>query len=319
MLNEAEAKRDRWFRTQKSACYARIGDAGRKKLDGQRADFDKEVNSQKDKLSAAITSLVEFHDTVSSNLDLGQRYNISEETEKFIAESKAFVNEVRALLVANVLKDKNDSAAGMQKHPSGTDTTFIDSLRSKVRDLEQRFDQAQTELTLRRPRDIRPEIDELLTTKIAALRTARLLEMERVASLPRAEIVIPPDSLGKMEKTAQEARELDVKVPHTVEDIRVLLLRVAATTKRVNALEEELSASRATYTKVGNDIVHWSEMRLKFISSRYKRWRQRRRKLSGGWMNDWRRYENNSSSGLRRKVLLDSPTCHPLVSIRETN
>ncbi|KIK96811.1 hypothetical protein PAXRUDRAFT_278805 [Paxillus rubicundulus Ve08.2h10] len=82
MLVEAEAKRDRWFRTQKSTSYVRIGEAGRRLLDAQRAECDKEVDIQKEKHSSAITSLVEFHDAITSNLDLGQRYNIGEEARQ---------------------------------------------------------------------------------------------------------------------------------------------------------------------------------------------------------------------------------------------
>ena len=283
LLAEAEAKRDRWFRTQKSACYARIGEAGRNKLDAQRTECDKEVSLQREKLSGAITSLVGFHDTISSNLDLGQRYNIGEEVEKFITDSKAFVDEVRALLVAHVLRDKNDVQTGdTQKHPSGADATLIDSLQSQVRDLEERFDQAQTELTLQHHRDIRCEIDELLATKIAALRVARRREMDRIASQPRAEIVIPPRAIENMKGTARQVEELDAKVPHTVEDIRVLLLRVDATTKRVSQLEEELSVNKATYTKVHSSIIRWSEMSLSSLRSKYKKCPRRRRKLNGG-------------------------------------
>ena len=256
LLAEAEAKRDRWFRTQKSACYARVGEAGRNRLDGQRAECDKEVSLQREKLSCAIKSLVDFHDTISSNLDLGQRYNVGEEVEKFITESKAFVDEVRALLVAHVLGDKNDVKSGdMRKHPSGADVTLYDSLQSQVRDLEERFDQVQTELTLRHQRDIRSEIDELLAVKIAALRGARQREKDRVALQPRAKIVIPPCAIENMKGTARQVEELDAKVPHTVEDIRVLLLRVDATTKRVSELEEELSVNKATYTKVHSSII----------------------------------------------------------------
>lgn len=296
LLTEAEAKRDRWFRTQKSACYARIGEAGRKRLDDQRAECDKEVNSQRERLSCAITSLVKFHNTISSNLDLGQRYNIGEETEKFIVESKAFVNEVRGLLVEHILRDKNDvQSDDTQKHPSEADATSIDSLRSQARDLEERFEQAQTELTLRHQRDIRAEIEELLTAKIADLRMARQCEIDRVASQPRPEIIIPPGALKNIEGTAQQVRELDAKVPRTVEDIRVLLLRVDATTKRVSELEEELSMNKQTYRKVDSGIIHWSELRMTFLSSRCNIWPRRRRKLNGGWMNDWRRYENSTS------------------------
>lgn len=320
LLAEAEAQRKRWFDTQKSACYARIGEAGRKRLDGQRAECDQEASLQTEKLSCAITSLVQFHDKLSSKLDLGQRYNIGEETEKFITESKAFVNEVRALLVAHVLKDKSDIQSGdTQKHPSGPNVTLIDSLRSQVRDLEERFDQTQTELTLRHQRDIRSEIDELLNAKIAALRTARQREVDRVASQPRAEIVIPPTVLGDIERTAQQVRELDAKVPRTVEDIRVLLLRVDGTTKRVSELEEELSMNKAAYEKVVSDIIRWPEMSLSFFSSRCRRWPRRRRRLNGGWMDDWRRFENNSSSWLHRKVLLPSPLSHRPFAIHEIN
>lgn len=296
-LAEAEAKRDRWFRTQKSACYARVGEAGRKRLDGQRAECDKEVNSKRERLSSAITSLVEFHDVMSSNLDLSQRYNVREEVEEFIRESKAFVDEVRALLVEQVLGNKNDVQSGdTQKQPSTADATSIDSLSIHVRDLEERFELAQTELTLRHQRDIRSEIEELLTAKIAGLRLARQREIDRVASQPQPEIVIPPGSLRNIEGTAQQVRELDAKVPHTVEDIRILLLRVDATTKRVNELEEELSMNKETYKKVDSGIIRWQEMRMSFLSSRSKRWPRSRRKLDAEWMNDWRIYENSTSS-----------------------
>lgn len=256
LLVEAEANRDRWFRTQKSACYARIGEAGRKRLDGQRAECDKEVNSQREKLSGAITSLVGFHDTISSNLDLGQRYNVGEETEKFISESRVFVDEARALLVARVLGDKDDVQSGdMQKRPSGADKTLIDSLQSQIRDLEDRFEQAQTELTLRHQRDIRSQMDELLTAKILALRVARQHEIDRIASQQRPEIVIPHSALKNMERTAQQVSEMETKVPHTVEDIRVLLFRVDAMTKRVSELVQEVSMNKETYQQVNSGVT----------------------------------------------------------------
>lgn len=266
MLAEAEAKRDRWFRTQKSACYARIGEAGRKKLDGQRAECDNEVNSQKEKLSGAITSLVKFYDTISSNLDLSQHYNISEESNNFITESKAFVDEVRALLVEHVLRDKNSEQSGdNQQQPSSADAASIDSLRCRVQDLEERFEQARTELTLRHQRDIHSEINALLTAKITNLRVARQHEIDRVASHPPPEIVVPPGALKNTEGMTQQVRELDVKVLHAVEDIRVLLLRVDATTKRVSKLEEELSLNKDTYRKVNSGFIHWSDMRISFF------------------------------------------------------
>ena len=295
LLAEAEAKRDQWFRTQKSACYTRIGEAGRKRLDSQRAECDKEVNSQREKLSGAITSLVDFHDTLSSNLDLGQRYNVGEETEKFISESKAFVDEARSLLVARVLKDKDDVQSGNTQNPPSGAAAHIDSLRNQVRDLEERFEQAQTELTLRHQRDIRSEIDEILAAKIQGLRMARQHEIDRAASQPCPEIVIPPSAIKNMEGTAQQIGELETKVPHTVEDIRVLLFRVDAMTKRVNELEEEVSMNKETYQLVSKCVIHLSWARISLLASRYKPW-LRRRKLNGGWTNNCKIFENYSSS-----------------------
>ncbi|KAF8447953.1 hypothetical protein L210DRAFT_2828121 [Boletus edulis BED1] len=209
---------------------------------------------------------------MSSSLDLGQRYNIGEEAEKFMTESKAFVDEVRALLVAQVLKDKNDVDSGdTQRQPSGADSTSIDSLQKQLQDLEERFDQAQTELTFRRQRDIRSDTDDLLVTKIAALRVARQCEVDRVASQPRPEIVIPPSALQTMEATAKQVGELDAKVPHTVEDIRVLLLRVDATTKRVNELEEELSVNKATYGKQVQEMAAEKEKTERRIDERLEK------------------------------------------------
>ncbi|KAG9318492.1 hypothetical protein JVU11DRAFT_583 [Chiua virens] len=255
LLAEAEVKRDRWFRTQKSACYARIGEAGRKILDGQRAECDEQVNTQRERVSAAITSLVDFHDIIASNIDLGQRYNLGEEMKKFLTDSKAYVDEVRALIVVHVLKEKDDAQPGDQKHSSGVVTALMDSVQSQVRDLEERFEQTQTELTLRHQRDIRSEVNELFQAKIAESRAARQCEIDRVASQPRTEIVIPPDVLKDQEVMAQQVRELDAKVPQAVEDIRNLLLRVDATTKRVIDLEQEVSANKETYEKQKRDMV----------------------------------------------------------------
>ncbi|KAF8844953.1 hypothetical protein BDN67DRAFT_620500 [Paxillus ammoniavirescens] len=251
MLVEAEAKRDRWFRTQKSACYARIGEAGRQMLDAQRAECDKDVNIQREKHSSAITSLVEFHDAITSNLDLGQRYNISEEASRFVTQSKAFVHEVRSFFVVHGSKDNNDEKQGLSptEYDASTPNEF-QTLLHQVRDLEERFEEAQTELTLRHPRDIRCEIDEKLNTTIAALRAARQSELERIASQPRPEIVIPPVALQKMEETARQVRKLDADMPPMVEDIRVLLLQVGAATKRVYSLEEEIAANKETYRKM---------------------------------------------------------------------
>jgi hypothetical protein len=258
MLVEAEAKRDRWFRTQKSASYVRIGEAGRQMLDAQRAECDKEVNLQREKHSSAITSLVEFHDAITSNLDLGQRYNISEEASRFVTQSKAFVDEVRSFFVVHGSKDNNDEKQGLSPtdYDASTPNEF-QTLLHQVRDLEERFEEAQTELTLRHPRDIRYEIDEKLNTTIAALRAAHQSEVERIASQPRPEIVIPPVALQKMEETARQVRKLDANMPPTVEDIRVLLLQVDATTKRVYSLEEEIAANKETYRKVGRSNSCW--------------------------------------------------------------
>ena len=269
LLAEAEAKHDRWRRTQKSACYARIGEAGRDRLDGQRTEFHKECMAQSEKLSGAISLLMDFHDKLASNLDLGQRYNIGEEAQKFISESKAFVDETRSLLVTRVLKEKDDGQPGdIQTQPSEADAIPVNLLRNRILDLEERFEQAQTELTLRQQRNIRSEIDELLTAKIQALRAARQREIDRVASIPRPEIVIPPNALKNMEGTAQQVSEMGTKVSHTVEDIRVLLFRVDAMTKRVSQLEEEVSMNKETYQKVGSGIIHWSETRASFLPSR---------------------------------------------------
>ncbi|KAF9227914.1 hypothetical protein BS17DRAFT_411526 [Gyrodon lividus] len=281
MLVEAEAKRDRWFRTQKSASYIRIGQAGRQKLDAQRAECDKEVSIHREKLSSAITSLIEFHDTISSNFDLGQRYNIGEEANRFITESRAFIDEVRALLVEHVLKNKNHEPSGDQENLSSADKEASipnepQFLLRQVRDLEERLEEAQTELTLRHPRDIRSEIDEKLSVRIAALRAARQREVERIASQSRPEIAIPPVALQKMEETARQVSELDAKIPRTVEEIRVLLFRVDAATKRVNKLEEELSANKETYRKmqekatVIEETRQRSDERLKKIQEQFE-------------------------------------------------
>ncbi|KIJ69384.1 hypothetical protein HYDPIDRAFT_24226 [Hydnomerulius pinastri MD-312] len=265
LLADAEAKRDRWHRTQKSPCYTRIGEAGRKKLDAQRAEYDKEVSIQREKLSSAITSLVEFHDNMASNLDLGQRYNIGEEATRYLAESKGFIDEVRSLLVTHVLKatspqSEKESDSNSPDEDISSTPEDLRLLLHQIHDLEERLEEAQTELTLRHPRDIRAEIDEKLNVKLAALRAARQREVDRVASLPRPEIVIPPAALQRMEETAQQVKALDAKLPQTVEDIRDLILQVNATKARVEKLEAEVAESRELVRKREEDKVALREI-----------------------------------------------------------
>ncbi|KAI6028412.1 hypothetical protein F5J12DRAFT_805261 [Pisolithus orientalis] len=259
-LSEAELNRDRWFRTRKSPCYARIGDAGINILESKRAEFDREYFGQREKLSLAVNALVDYQETVMSDFDLSQRYDIGEETDRFIAESTAYARQIRTLI--EEFKDRDVP----MRDPSPSTTTNLPStewgaLQNRAEEMEESLEQIEAELTLSRPMDIRDIVDKVLDARLFELREARKQNVQKIAARVRPDIVIPPDSIEKMENCADQWREVEGKLSKTIEDISGLIVGNAQFKSRLEQLENENAEHREALTKLQDKYAATEELR----------------------------------------------------------
>lgn len=262
-LAEAELNRDRWYRTRKSPCYSRIGDAGINILESKHAEFDREYFAQREKLSLAVTALVDYQETVMSGYDLVQRYDISEETNRFIAESTAYARQIRTLIEdfknRDVpMRDPSPSpSAGAGLPPDGE----WEALQRRVEEMEESLEQIDAELTLSRPMDIRDMVDNVFDARMSELREARKQEVQRMATRARPEIVIPPDSLEKLEESATRWQEVERRLPKTIGDISDLIVGNAQFANRLEQLEKENVGHREALAKLQDKYTATEELR----------------------------------------------------------
>jgi len=253
-LSEAEINRDRWYRTQKSSCYARIGDKGIDILEAKRGEFDKEYFAQRDKLNTALTSLVEYHQSNMSSIDLGQRYNVSEETNRFIAESKAFASQISTVIEDLKSRDipMRDVSPMQVEEGRSPPKDEWEILQRRVDEMGEIVEQMETEFAVTHASDsIRDTVDKVFDSKVAELREARKQEAQRIAQESPPQIDIPPECLQKLEESANQWQQVEAKLPKAIEDIRSLIVGNAQLASTLDQLKKENIACRETLSKVG--------------------------------------------------------------------
>ncbi|KAH7889685.1 hypothetical protein F5I97DRAFT_1846280 [Phlebopus sp. FC_14] len=264
LLVEAEAELERWYKTQKSAVYSRIGEAGRKKLDAHRANLDKEVLTNRDKRSSAIAALIDFHESISCSIDLSRRYDIIDEANEYLNEARAFIDHLRTLAADSAYPlplRAQEYHSPHQDHSAPRNSGDFISLRQSILDLEERLEEAQTELTLRHPRDIATEVDEKLDAKLGAVHAARRSKKDHVNRVSKSRIVIPPHLLEKMEETANHVQKIDAQTKQRVEKLeldtastRELVARIherlVTTMEQKSAQDEELKRLRGQFEQL---------------------------------------------------------------------
>ena len=253
-FSEAETNRDRWYRTQKSSYYARIGDKGIDILEDKREEFDKEYFLQRDKLHTALASLVEYHQSRMSCFDLGQRYQISEETNRYLAETKEYASQVSVLVEELKTRDvpMHDASAVQKERGSSTPTDEWQNLQRRVEEMEETLEQMDAEMTLTRPLDVREMVDKLFDHKVAELREARKLEAQKRAQESPPQIVIPPECLQRLEQSMSQWQQVEAKLPKTIEDIRSLIVGNAELASTLDQLKKENATHRETLSKVSS-------------------------------------------------------------------
>ncbi|KAI6022676.1 hypothetical protein EDC04DRAFT_2727761 [Pisolithus marmoratus] len=261
-LAEAELNRDRWYRTRKSPCYARIGAAGIDILESKRAEFDREYFAQREKLSLAVNALVDYQETVMSGYDLVQRYDVGEETSKFLAESTAYAGQIRTLIDDFKNRDvpMRDPSPSSSTKASLPPSDEWEVLQKRVEKMEESLEQIDVELTLSRPMDIGDMVDKVFDARLSELREARQQEVQRLATQVRPEIVISPDSLKKLEECADRWREVEGRLPKTIEDISGLITGNAQFAYRLEQLEKENAGYREALAKLEDKYAATEEL-----------------------------------------------------------
>ncbi|KAL4074420.1 hypothetical protein V8B97DRAFT_1868667 [Scleroderma yunnanense] len=262
-LHEAEINRDRWYRTQKSSCYARIGDKGIDILEEKRAEFDKEYFAQREKLHMAVGSLVEYHHSITSGIDLGQRCNISEETNRFIAECKVYTDQISTLIEdfknrGVPMRDPSPMQIEQASSPSSDEWQI---LQRRVEEMEESLEQMDAELTMTRPVDVKEIVDKIFDRRLTKLHEARKQEVQKMAQESPPQIVIPPECLQKLEDSTRQWQQVEAKLPKAVEDIRNLILGNAQLTSRLEQLEKENVTYRETLAKLQEKYAAMEELR----------------------------------------------------------
>ncbi|KAI6167003.1 hypothetical protein EDD17DRAFT_1542360 [Pisolithus thermaeus] len=225
-LAEAELNRDRW-----------------------------EYFAQREKLSLAVNALVDYQETVMSGCDFVQRFDISEETNRFVAESTAYARQIRTLIEDFKNRDvpMRDPSPSPSARVSLPPTDEWEALQRRVEEMEESLEQIDAELTLSRPMDIRDMVDKL--------REARKQEVQKMATQVRPEVVIPPDSLEKLEETADQWREVEGRLPKTIEDISGLIVGNAQFASRLEHLEKENTGHREVLAKLQDKYAAIEDLR----------------------------------------------------------
>ncbi|KAG2134440.1 uncharacterized protein EDB93DRAFT_847994 [Suillus bovinus] len=226
-LAKAEAERQNWRRAQKSTNYSRIGEAGRIRLDGHRAELEKVCAGHSDKLSQAISELSEIGDKLKSGIDYEQRYDIGNEVTRYSNEVGAWLSDIRPLLIAHTTEQlQNTDPPAPHEDESSEEPSAIpdglDPLRSRLDKQEEQLEELRTALTLESSNNPLATINNTIDKKIDLLRKDRA---EAKAKLPPPKVVIPPEATDAIEDVSHKADELSAAMQAPIKDIAELLLR----------------------------------------------------------------------------------------------
>ncbi|KAG0707740.1 hypothetical protein DFH29DRAFT_595710 [Suillus ampliporus] len=262
-LAKAEVDRQKWRRTQKSAGFSRIGEAGRIRLDGLRAELEKVCNGHSDKLTQAIGELAEVGDKLRSGIDYDRRYDIGDEVTSYLREVGAWLSDIRPLLIASTSQhppntnnptphEDNESPEEPCATPDG-----LDPLRSRLDKQEEVLEELRTALTLEPQNQAIATINERIDKKVDALREARAAVKAQRAKQAPPKVDIPPEAMGTIEDVSRKATELSAAMATPVNDIAHLLIRqneIQKTQASVKIENEELkeSIAKLTETSVAN-------------------------------------------------------------------
>ncbi|KAG2144944.1 hypothetical protein BD769DRAFT_1418891 [Suillus cothurnatus] len=252
-LAKAEAERQNWRRTQKSNNYSRIGEAGRNRLDGHRAELEKICAGHSDKLSQAISELAEIGDRLKSGIDYEQRYNIGTEVMRYSQEVGAWLSDIRPLLIANTTQHppNTDNPTPSEDEPFEEPSTIqdgLDPLRSRLDKHEEILEELRTALTLESLNNPLATINNTIDKKIDVLRKDREEAKAQRAKLPPPEVILPSEATGAIEDVSYRAAELSAAMEAPVNDVAQLLIRqndLQKTQASFKAENEELKESIA--------------------------------------------------------------------------
>ncbi|KAG1756756.1 uncharacterized protein EDB91DRAFT_34566 [Suillus paluster] len=255
-LTKAEVDRQKWKRTQKSARFSRIGEAGRIRLDGLRTELEKVCSAHSDKLTQAISELAEVGDKLRSGIDYDRRYDIEDEVTSYLREVGAWLSDIRPLLIASTSqhppKTNNPTPDEDDTPPEepGAIPDGLDPLRSRLDKQEELLEELRTALTLEPPKRAIATIDDKIDKKIDTLREARV-EAKRARQAP-PKVEIPPEAMGAIEDVSRKATELSAAMATPVNDIAHLLIlqnNIQKTQASVKTENEELRQSLAKLTE----------------------------------------------------------------------
>ncbi|KAG1891027.1 hypothetical protein F4604DRAFT_1703910 [Suillus subluteus] len=256
-LTKAEAERQNWRRMQKSTNYSRIGEAGRNRLDGHRAELEKICAGHSDKLSQAISELAEVGDKLKSGIDYEQRYNIGPEVTRYAEEVGAWISDIRQLLIANTTQHppNTDQPTSHEDEPSEEPSTIPDglnALRSRLDKQEETLEELRTALTLESSNNSLATINNTIDKKIDVLRKDRAEAKAQRAKLPPPKVILPPEATGAIEDVSRKAAELSAAMEAPVNDVAKLLIRqndMQKTQASFKTENEELKESIAKLTE----------------------------------------------------------------------
>lgn len=256
-LAKAEAERQNWRRTQKSANYSRIGEAGRNRLDGHRTELEKICTGHSDKLSQAVSELADIGDKLKSGIDYEQRYNIETEVTLYSKEVGAWLSDIRPLLIANTTQHppNTDQPTPHDDEPSEEPSTIpdgLDPLRSRLDKQEETLEELRTALTLESSNNPLATINNTINKKIDVLRKDRAEAKAQRAKLPPPKVILPPEATGAIEDVSRKAAELSAAMEAPVNDVAKLLIRqndIQKTQASFKTENEELKESIAKLTE----------------------------------------------------------------------
>lgn len=255
-LAKAEAERQNWRRTQKSTNYSRIGEAGRIRLDGHRTELEKVCAGHSDKLSQAISELAEIGDKLKSGIDHDERYDIGTEVTRYSNEVRAWLSDIRPLLIANTTQHppNTDHPTPHEDGPSEEPSAIadcLDPLRSRLDRQEELLEELRTTLTLESSNNPLATINNTIDKKIDVLRKDRAEAKAQRAKLPPPKVVIPPEATGAIEDVSRKAVELSVAMEAPINNVAKLLIRqndIQKTQASFKTENEELKGSIAKLT-----------------------------------------------------------------------
>lgn len=258
-FDKAEAERQSWVRTQKSTTYERIGDAGRNRLDGHRAELEAARKAHSDKLTRAITELAEVGETLKSGIDYDQRYDIEDQVARYLKEVGAWLEDIRPLLIANTSQhpSNSDGPTSQEDTNNSPQETFtnpddLDPLRSRLDNQEELLEELRTAVTLESSNNALSTITSRIDKKIDALREARA---DAKANLPPPKVVIPSEATGAIEEVSRKMSELTAAMEKPVNDIAHLLIHQDEMKKAHTSFKVENEELRQSMANVSSRTV----------------------------------------------------------------